>query len=122
MNHAWVAPVMFACIIWIQGTIDWSSVAASGLSFAMAKATEGTSYVDPMFATNFEGMQVKKSTRVAGADNGKQHGALKGVFFACPSLCSTFCAFNSVQFCDFFNYYPVDVFFSSLSSSRQSRT
>jgi hypothetical protein len=62
---------VFAWMIRIQGTIDWSSVAASGLSFAMAKATEGTGYVDPMFYTNFEGMQVKKSPRVAGADNGK---------------------------------------------------
>jgi hypothetical protein len=65
--HAWAAcviltPCSYTCVYvctYIQGTIDWSKVAASGLSFAMTKATEGTGYVDPMFAVNFEGIQVK---------------------------------------------------------------
>jgi GH25 family lysozyme M1 (1,4-beta-N-acetylmuramidase) len=35
-----------------QETIDWPQVAAAGYSFAIAKATEGRTYVDPMYATN----------------------------------------------------------------------
>jgi lysozyme len=39
-----------------QGSIDWTSVAGGGIEFAMAKATEGTDYVDPTFSKNFQGM------------------------------------------------------------------
>jgi GH25 family lysozyme M1 (1,4-beta-N-acetylmuramidase) len=35
-----------------QGPIDWPAVAASGIRIAMIKATEGTSWVDPMFERN----------------------------------------------------------------------
>lgn len=35
-----------------QETIDWTKVAASGRRFAIAKATDGRSFVDPMYATN----------------------------------------------------------------------
>jgi GH25 family lysozyme M1 (1,4-beta-N-acetylmuramidase) len=35
-----------------QNAIDWTQVAASGVRFAIAKATEGTGYIDPLFATN----------------------------------------------------------------------
>jgi GH25 family lysozyme M1 (1,4-beta-N-acetylmuramidase) len=35
-----------------QNAIDWAQVAASGVRFAIAKATEGTAYIDPLFATN----------------------------------------------------------------------
>src|SRR5437870_7656776 len=35
-----------------QGTITWSSVKSSGISFAWAKASEGTGYVDPTYAAN----------------------------------------------------------------------
>lgn len=38
-----------------QGEIDWPQVAASGQRFAIAKASEGVSYVDPMYATNRAG-------------------------------------------------------------------
>jgi lysozyme len=38
-----------------QETIDWSKVAASGKRFAIAKASEGQTFVDPMFATNRAG-------------------------------------------------------------------
>lgn len=34
-----------------QETIDWAQVAASGQRFAFAKATEGRTYVDPMYAS-----------------------------------------------------------------------
>jgi lysozyme len=38
-----------------QDLIDWTQVAASGVRFAFAKATEGTGYIDPMYATNLAG-------------------------------------------------------------------
>lgn len=40
-----------------QDVIDWAQVAASGQRFAIAKATEGTSFVDPMYATNKAGAE-----------------------------------------------------------------
>jgi GH25 family lysozyme M1 (1,4-beta-N-acetylmuramidase) len=38
-----------------QHAIDWTQVAASGVRFAFVKASEGTGYVDPMYATNQAG-------------------------------------------------------------------
>jgi GH25 family lysozyme M1 (1,4-beta-N-acetylmuramidase) len=38
-----------------QETIDWTQVAASGVTFVIAKATEGRTYIDPMYATNKAG-------------------------------------------------------------------
>ncbi|MBI3647932.1 MAG: hydrolase, partial [Actinobacteria bacterium] len=38
-----------------QGKIDWTKVAADGVTFAIVKATEGRNYVDPMYATNAAG-------------------------------------------------------------------
>ena len=46
-------------------TIDWVQVAASGITFAFAKASEGRRYVDPMYATN----------KVGAAANGIVFGA-----------------------------------------------
>ncbi|HEU4355542.1 MAG TPA: glycoside hydrolase family 25 protein [Actinomycetota bacterium] len=46
-------------------TIDWVQVADSGVTFAFAKASEGRSYVDPMYATN----------KVGAAANGVVFGA-----------------------------------------------
>lgn len=40
-----------------QGTINWSSVKKAGKVFAVAKATEGTTYTDPQFATNWKNMK-----------------------------------------------------------------
>jgi len=40
-----------------DGSIDWSAVAGSGVSFAFLKATENTSYVDPTLDTNWAGIQ-----------------------------------------------------------------
>jgi len=48
-----------------QETIDWSQVAASGQRFAIAKATEGQTYVDPMYVAN----------RAGAAANGVVFGA-----------------------------------------------
>lgn len=38
-----------------QKAIDWGDVADAGVSFAYIKATEGTGYTDPKFASNWEG-------------------------------------------------------------------
>ena len=38
-----------------QGAIDWMQVAAAGVRFAIAKATEGTDYTDPTYALNKAG-------------------------------------------------------------------
>ena len=38
-----------------QGAIDWKAVKSSGIEFAFAKASEGTSFVDPRFAQNRAG-------------------------------------------------------------------
>jgi lysozyme len=38
-----------------QEQIDWPKVRASGVKFAIIKASEGTDYVDPMFEQNFKG-------------------------------------------------------------------
>jgi GH25 family lysozyme M1 (1,4-beta-N-acetylmuramidase) len=40
-----------------QGTVNWSSVKGSGKTFAFCKATEGTTYTDPTFATNWSHMK-----------------------------------------------------------------
>jgi lysozyme len=36
-----------------DGTIDWMKAAAGGITFAIMKASEGTTFVDPTFATNW---------------------------------------------------------------------
>jgi lysozyme len=50
-----------------QGTIDWPTAKASGISFAIAKATESTNFTDPTFATNWAGM------KSAGVARGAYH-------------------------------------------------
>jgi lysozyme len=40
-----------------QGTINWASVKNSGKAFAICKATEGTTFTDSKFATNWAGMK-----------------------------------------------------------------
>ncbi len=42
-----------------QGTIDWDKVKAAGVKFVFIKATEGASFVDPMFATNWRQLKEK---------------------------------------------------------------
>jgi lysozyme len=59
-----------------QGTINWTSVKNSGVAFAMCKATEGTTYTDPTFATNYAAM--------------KSHGIVRGAYhFARPGSNAT---------------------------------
>ncbi|CAL1699500.1 unnamed protein product [Somion occarium] len=38
-----------------QGTINWNTVKANGVSFVYIKATEGTTYTDPNFSANYVG-------------------------------------------------------------------
>jgi GH25 family lysozyme M1 (1,4-beta-N-acetylmuramidase) len=52
-----------------QGTIDWKQVKNSGIAFAYAKASQGTTITDPMFATNVQG------ARAAGLPIGAYHYA-----------------------------------------------
>ncbi len=40
-----------------SGDIDWTQMQGDDIDFAFAKATEGTTFVDPQFATNWAGMQ-----------------------------------------------------------------
>ncbi|HEY7957863.1 MAG TPA: GH25 family lysozyme [Polyangia bacterium] len=49
-----------------QGTVDWAQVAASGRKFAIAKATEGVTFTDSTFATNWAAM--------------KSHGILRSAY------------------------------------------
>lgn len=53
--------------------INWSQVAKSGVSFAIVKATEGTGYTNPYYASDYAGI----------ADAGLVHGAYH---FARPAL------------------------------------
>lgn len=53
-----------------QGDIDWSAVAGDGVEFTYIKATEGTTYTDPKFASNYDG------SRAAGLIRGAYHFAL----------------------------------------------
>lgn len=48
-----------------QGKIDWNKLSSQNLSFAFIKATEGSSFVDPCFAYNYE--QAQKTQLRIGA-------------------------------------------------------
>ncbi len=48
-----------------QGTVNWTSVAKAGYTFAFAKATEGTTYKDPTFPTNWANMKAAGLVRGA---------------------------------------------------------
>ena len=43
-----------------QKNIDWEKVANAGVDFVYIKATEGATYVDPMFKMNIEGAKKAK--------------------------------------------------------------
>ncbi|HET9381954.1 MAG TPA: GH25 family lysozyme [Streptomyces sp.] len=67
-----------------QGSINWSAVRNAGIEFAWMKATEGTSYKDPTFNTNY------LNAYNAGVIRGAYHfarpdlssGATQAAFFA----------------------------------------
>jgi lysozyme len=50
-----------------QGTVDWPSVQAAGIAFVFVKATDGETYVDPLFAQNWAG------AKAAGLLRGAYH-------------------------------------------------
>ncbi len=56
-----------------QGAINWTSVRNAGIQFAWIKATEGTSYKDPRFNTNYP------AAYHAGVIRGAYHFALPNV-------------------------------------------
>jgi lysozyme len=45
-------PVLGVDLSHHQGDVDWPRVAGAGMAFAYLKATEGSTYTDPTFATN----------------------------------------------------------------------
>lgn len=67
-----------------QGTINWSAVKAAGISFAYIKDTEGTTYKDPMFNTNYLNAYNAKVIRGAYhfAQPGSSSGATQANYFA----------------------------------------
>lgn len=48
-----------------QGTVSWTQVKQAGILFAFAKATDGVTYVDPQFATNWAA--IKEAGLLRGA-------------------------------------------------------
>lgn len=48
-----------------QGTIDWPAVAASGIVFAVIKATDGVEFSDPLFEANWRGSKAAGLKRAA---------------------------------------------------------
>jgi len=48
-----------------QGAVDWAAVAGADITFACAKATEGTAYVDATFRENWKGMSAAGLVRCA---------------------------------------------------------
>ena len=43
-------------VSYYQGTVNWQSVKAAGNAFAFARATYGSTKVDPQFSTNWPAM------------------------------------------------------------------
>jgi lysozyme len=48
-----------------DGDVDWNKVKVSGRAFAIAKATEGNTFADPEFATNWTGIKAAGMARGA---------------------------------------------------------
>ncbi len=44
-------------VSYFQGKIDWSAVAASGRQFAIARVSDGTTFMDPRFRENWDGIR-----------------------------------------------------------------
>lgn len=42
-----------------NGLVDWKGLKAQGIEFMFAKATEGTSFVDPLYKTHIEGAKAQ---------------------------------------------------------------
>jgi lysozyme len=52
-----VAPTLGIDVSHFQGSIDWAAVHRSGVVFAFAKASEGTSFTDSRYVANVRGMR-----------------------------------------------------------------
>ncbi len=63
----WGYPIHGIDVARYQGVIDWRTVAASGVSFAWIKATEGGDHLDPEFKSNW------RSAGRAGMRRGAYH-------------------------------------------------
>lgn len=48
-----------------NGHVDWTKVRSSGVAWAVAKATEGKSHIDPTFSANWAGMKAAGLVRGA---------------------------------------------------------
>jgi len=48
-----------------QGTVNWAAVKAAGIGFAFAKATDGNTYTDPQFKSNWTGIKAAGMLRGA---------------------------------------------------------
>ena len=53
-------------VSYYQGQVDWNAVAGAGVQFGIARVSDSTAFVDPTFATNWNGM--------------KQAGLVRGVY------------------------------------------
>jgi GH25 family lysozyme M1 (1,4-beta-N-acetylmuramidase) len=60
-------PLLGVDVSGYQGSVDWPTVSAAGITFAVAKITEGTAYVDGAWAANRTGI------RAAGIIPGGYH-------------------------------------------------
>ena len=56
-----------------QGYPNWTSVKNSGKTFAITKATEGTTYTNPYFATNWA--RIKSAGLIRGASSTNRRGS-----------------------------------------------
>jgi len=67
-----------------QGTINWASVKSAGIQWAYIKATEGTTYTDPTFSTNYLGAYNNGIIRGAYhfAQPGSSSGTTQADYFA----------------------------------------
>ncbi len=54
-----------ADVSYYDGTIDWAALKASGRTFAIARVADGSTYVDPTFATNWAAMKTNGFVRGA---------------------------------------------------------
>lgn len=48
-----------------NGTVDWSAVASSGKTFAYARVSDGTTFIDPTFDQNYAGIKTAAMARGA---------------------------------------------------------
>ena len=57
------ATVEGADVSYYDGTVDWAALRASGRVFAIARVADGSTYLDPTFAANWQGMKANGFVR-----------------------------------------------------------